>query len=48
MNKKTMKTLKIEKISQSIAHVDANNSIEFVAADICFKKNNYQKNSVAW
>ena len=40
--------IKIKKISQSIAHVDANNSIGFVAADICFKKNNYQKNSVAW
>ena len=30
--------IKIKKISQSIAHIDANNSIGFVAADIGIKK----------
>ena len=29
--------IKVKKISQSIAHVDANNSIGFVAADIAIK-----------
>ncbi|SVD98375.1 uncharacterized protein METZ01_LOCUS451229, partial [marine metagenome] len=30
--------IKIKKISQSITHIDANNSIGFVAADIGIKK----------
>ena len=30
--------IKIKKISQSISHIDANNSIGFVAADIGIKK----------
>ena len=30
--------IKVKKISQSIAHIDANNSIGFVAADIGIKK----------
>ena len=30
--------IRIKKISQSISHVDANNSIGFVAADIAIKK----------
>ena len=30
--------IKIKKISQSISHIDANNSIGFVAADIAIKK----------
>ena len=30
--------IKIKKISQSISHIDANDSIGFVAADIAIKK----------
>ena len=30
--------IKIKRISQSISHIDANNSIGFVAADIAIKK----------
>ena len=38
--------IKIKKISQSITHIDANNSIGFVAADIGIKKaiSNAKKN----
>ena len=38
--------IKIKKISQSISHIDANNSIGFVAADIGIKKaiDNAKKN----
>jgi LDH2 family malate/lactate/ureidoglycolate dehydrogenase len=41
--------IKIKKISQSIAHVDANNSIGFVAADIAIKTaiNNAKKTGIA-
>ena len=40
--------IKIKKISQSIAHIDANNSIGFVAADIGIKKaiNNAKKTGI--
>ena len=40
--------IKIKKISQSISHVDANNSIGFVAADIAIKKaiNNAKKTGI--
>ena len=34
--------IKIKKISQSISHVDADNCIGFVAADIANKKSNSQ------
>ena len=41
--------IKIKKISESIAHVDANNSIGFVAADIAIKTaiNNAKKTGIA-
>ena len=41
INKKVINSkpkIKVKKISQSISHVDANNSIGFVAADIAIKK----------
>ena len=40
--------IKIKKISQSISHIDANNSIGFVAADIGIKKaiNNAKKTGI--
>jgi len=40
--------IKIKKISQSISHIDANNSIGFVAADIAIKKaiNNAKKTGI--
>ena len=42
--------IKIKKISKSISHIDANNSIGFVAADIGIKKaiDNAKKLGLVW